>query len=173
MQEKVGKNTFKMHQRLCITSTQVTTQGFMLLMPTHIEPNGCLLLGLHRSRSVRTFVCQTSSEKIKQKKKRNILHHYNASSHTLTQTKEFLILPRILPALIWHFILDLQNKLRSQWFSTFEKAVDVFKMYVLEFFYSYWKRCFENLFKRMQNCIDHHGEYSKKVSFNDKYLVFS
>ena len=41
-----------------------------------------------------------------------------------------------------------------------EEAV---KMHILEIPQSEWKKCFENWFKRMQNCIDLHAEYFEKT----------
>lgn len=109
----------------------------------------------------------------KQKKRRIILHHDNASSHTSAQTKEFLKLENI--ELMGHppyspdlapndfFLFPyIKNKLRGQRFSTPEEAVDAFKMHVLELTKSDWKNCFENWFKRMQKCIELHGEYFEK-----------
>lgn len=108
-----------------------------------------------------------------QKKRRIILHHDNASSHTSAQTKEFLTDQNI--ELMGHppYSPDLapndfflfphtKNKLRGQRFSTPEEAVDAFKMHVLEVSQSEWKKCFENWFKRMQKCINLNGEYFEK-----------
>lgn len=109
----------------------------------------------------------------KQRNRRIILHHDNASSHTSTQTKAFLTERKI--ELMGHppyspdlapndFFLfpHIKNKLRGQRFSTPEEAVDAFKTHVLELPQSDWKKCFENWFKRMQKCIDHQGEYFEK-----------
>ncbi|XP_025154440.1 histone-lysine N-methyltransferase SETMAR-like [Harpegnathos saltator] len=102
-----------------------------------------------------------------------ILHQDNASSHISAQTRDFLRTEKV--ELIGHppyspdlapndFFLfpQIKNKLRGQRFSTPEEAVDAFKMHVLEVPQSEWKKCFENWFKRMQKCIDLHGEYFEK-----------
>ena len=107
------------------------------------------------------------------RRRRIIFHHDNASSHTSAQTSAFLSTENI--ELMGHppyspdlapndFFLfpHIKNKLRGQRFSTPEEAVDAFKTHVLEVPHSEWKKCFENWFKRMQKCIDHHGEYFEK-----------
>ena len=45
-----------------------------------------------------------------------------------------------------------------------EKAVDAFRMHVLETPQSEWRKCFDNWFKYMQKCIDPNGEYFEKQS---------
>ena len=56
----------------------------------------------------------------------------------------------------------VKNKMRAQRFSTPEKAVDAFRMHVLEISQSEWKKRFDNWFKRMQKCIDLNGAYFEK-----------
>lgn len=109
----------------------------------------------------------------KNKKRRIILHHDNASSHTSAQTKEFLTgqnielmghppySPDLAPNDFFLFP-HIKKKLRGQRFSTPEEAVDAFKTLVLEVPQSDWKKCFENWFQRMQKCINLHGEYFEK-----------
>lgn len=106
-------------------------------------------------------------------RRRIILHHDNASSHTSHQTSDFLSTQHI--ELMGHppyspdlapndFFLfpSVKNKLRGQRFSTPEEAVDAFKTHVSEIPQTEWKNCYENWFKRMQKCIDHQGEYFEK-----------
>lgn len=106
------------------------------------------------------------------RRRRIILHHDNASSHTSAQTSAYLSSQNI--ELIGHppypdlapndFFLfpSMKNKLRDQRFSSPEEAVEAFKMHVLKVPQSEWKKWFENWFKRMQKCIDLHGEYFEK-----------
>ena len=56
----------------------------------------------------------------------------------------------------------VENKMRGQRFSTSEKAVDAFRVHVLETPQSEWEKCFDNCFKGMQRCIDLNGEYIEK-----------
>ena len=58
--------------------------------------------------------------------------------------------------------LYVKNKMRGQRFSTPEEAVDEFRMHVLEIPQSEWLKCIDNLFKRMQKCIDLNGGYFGK-----------
>jgi len=107
------------------------------------------------------------------RRRRIILHHDNASSHTSAQTTAYLSTQHI--ELMGHppyspdlapndFFLfpHIKNKLRGQRFSTPEEAVDAFKTLVLEVPQSDWKKPFENWFQRMQKCINLHGEYFEK-----------
>lgn len=102
-----------------------------------------------------------------------ILHHDNASSHTSAETMEYLSSqnvelmghPAYSPDLApndFFLFPHIKQKLRGQRFSTPEEAVNAFKMLVSEVSDSEWKKCFENWFKRMQKCIDLHGEYFEK-----------
>jgi [histone H3]-lysine36 N-dimethyltransferase SETMAR len=107
------------------------------------------------------------------KRRRIILHHDNASSHTAARTKEFLeaqnielmdhppYSPDLAPNDFFLFP-HIKNKLRGQRFTTPEEAVEAFKTYVLEVPQSEWQKCFDNWFKRMQKCVDLHGEYFEK-----------
>lgn len=209
-----------MHQRLCITSTQVSwiyayepeTEQQLTVWVFQDEPNptkvvrgrstskqmvACFFgitghvatVALEQRRTVNsewyTTIClpEVFGEVRKKKKKRrsskkaeeeaNHLHHDNASSHTSAQAKEFLTgqnielmghppySPDLAPNDFFLFP-HIKNKLRGQRFSTPEEAVDAFKTHVLELPQSEWKKCFENWFKRMQKCIDLHGEYFEK-----------
>lgn len=106
-------------------------------------------------------------------RRRIILHHDNASSHTSVQTTQYLTgqnielmghppySPDLAPNDFFLFPF-VKNKLRGQRFMTPEEAVDAFKMHVLEIPQSDWNNCYKNWFKRMQKCIDHHGEYFEK-----------
>lgn len=107
------------------------------------------------------------------RKRRIILHHDNASSHTANATIEFLrtqsvelmghppYSPDLAPNDFFLFP-TIKKKLRGQRFPTPEDAVDAFKNHVLEVPQSEWLNCFENWFKRMKKCIDLNGEYFEK-----------
>ena len=106
-------------------------------------------------------------------RRRIILHHDNASSHTSAQTTAFLSTQSIVLMKHPPYSPDLapndfflfpyvKNKLRGHRFSTPEEAVDAFRKHVLEIPHSEWQKCFDNWFKRMQKCIELHGEYFEK-----------
>ncbi|GBP36867.1 Histone-lysine N-methyltransferase SETMAR [Eumeta japonica] len=111
----------------------------------------------------------------KNKQQRRIsLHHDNASCHTSAETNRFLEGQKIeftgnLPyspdfALNDFYLLpSVKNKVRGQRFSSREEAVDAFKRHVLETPQSQRKKCYKNLFQRMQKCIDYLGEYFEKL----------
>lgn len=93
-------------------------------------------------------------------RRRIILHHDNASSHTSHETMDYLATQNV--ELMGHppyspdlapndFFLfpHIKNKLRGQRFETAEEAVNAFKSLVLEVSDSEWKKCFENWFHRM------------------------
>ncbi|GBP46391.1 hypothetical protein EVAR_36371_1 [Eumeta japonica] len=61
----------------------------------------------------------------------------------------------------FYLFSSVKNKLRGQRFSSNEKAVDAFKMHVLEIPQSEWKKCYKNWYQRMQKCINH-GKYFEK-----------
>ena len=96
------------------------------------------------------------------RRSRITLHHDNASSHTSAQTTAFLSTQNI--DLISHppYRPDLAPNQRDQRFSTPEDAVDAFRMHVLEIPQSEWQKCFDNWFKRIQNCVDLNGENFEK-----------
>ncbi|XP_078034039.1 histone-lysine N-methyltransferase SETMAR-like [Augochlora pura] len=107
------------------------------------------------------------------RRRRITLHHGNASSHTSAQTTAFLSTQNIdlmshppyspdLPPNDFFLFPYVKNKLRGQRFSAPEEAVAAFRMHVLEIPQSEWQKCFDNWFKRMQKCIDLHGEYFEK-----------
>jgi histone-lysine N-methyltransferase SETMAR len=102
-----------------------------------------------------------------------ILHQDNTNSHTSAQTSAYLSTQNI--KLIGHppyssdlapndFFLfpTVKDKLRGQRFSTPEEVVDAFKNHVLELPFAKWQKCFSDWFKRMEKCINYHGEYFKK-----------
>lgn len=106
-------------------------------------------------------------------KRRIILHHDNASSHTSAHTTAYLAGEKI--ELMGHapyspdlapndFFLfpQIKTKLRGQRFSSPDEAVEAFKSHVLQVPQLEWKKCYENWFKRMQKCIDCKGEYFEK-----------
>jgi len=107
------------------------------------------------------------------RKRRIILHHDNASSHTARQTIGYLKQNNI--ELLTHcpyspdlspndFFLfpTIKKKMRGQRFSTPEQAVEAFKFHVSEVPISQWNKCFENWFDRMQKCVELQGEYFEK-----------
>jgi len=107
------------------------------------------------------------------RRRRIILHHDNASSHTSSETTEYLYAknvelmghpaysPDLAPADFYLFP-TIKKKLRGEWFETPEEAIDAYNMHILSLPHSEWKKCFEMWFERMQKCIDHHGEYFEK-----------
>lgn len=107
------------------------------------------------------------------RRRRIILHHDNASTHTSAQTSEYLASENI--ELMGHppyspdlapndFFLfpNIKKKMRGQRFSTPQEAVEAFKTHVLELPQSEWKKCYEKWFERMQKCINLRGEYFEK-----------
>ena len=103
-------------------------------------------------------------------KRRIILHHDNASSHTSHQTSEYLATQNI--ELMGHppyspdlepndFFLfpRIKDKMRGQRFTSPEEAVEAFKNHVLSLSSFGWSKCYEWWFNRMQKCIDLNGEY--------------
>lgn len=106
-------------------------------------------------------------------KRRIILHHDNASSHTASQTIDYLkrqnvelmthcpYSPDLSPNDFFLFPF-VKNKMRGTRFSTPEEAVEAFKSHVSDIPSSEWKKCFVNWFQRMQKCIDCKGEYFEK-----------
>lgn len=106
-------------------------------------------------------------------KRRIILHHDNASSHTSRHTSEYLATQNI--ELMTHppyspdlapndFFLfpRIKDKMRGQRFSSPEEAVKAFKCHVLELSTSDWKKCFDKWFERMDKCVNLKGEYFEK-----------
>lgn len=106
-------------------------------------------------------------------RRRMILHHDNASSHTARQTKTFLssqnveILdhppysPDLSPNDFFTFP-KIKQSLRGQRFSTPEGAVDAYKSAILTTPTSEWNKCFKNWFERMEKCIKYRGEFFEK-----------
>lgn len=106
-------------------------------------------------------------------KRRIILHHDNASSHTSAQTTQYLTgenielmghppySPDLAPNDFFLFP-TIEDKLRGQRFSSPEEAVEAFKNHVLELSSSDWQKCFDKWFERMHKCINLHGEYFEK-----------
>ena len=125
-----------------------------------------------------TTICLTVVFQVNRKinrRRRITLHHDNSSSHTLAQTTAFLSTENfdfMSHPLYSHDLATndffsfpyVKNKMRGQRFSTPEEVVDAFRMHVLETLQSEWQKCFDNWFKRMQECIltDLYGEYFKK-----------
>lgn len=107
------------------------------------------------------------------KRRRIIVHHDNASSHTSAQTSAFLTgqnvelmshppySPDLAPNDFFLFP-HIKKKMRGERFSSPEDAVEAFKNHVLEVSQSEWKKCFDNWFERMQKCINQAGEYFEK-----------
>ena len=93
------------------------------------------------------------------------LKHNNASSNDCIFKRSKHRFPPNSPDLapndfcLFHYV---KNKIRGQRFGTPEKAVDAFRMHVLEMPQSEWQKCFRNWFKRMQKCTDLNGEYFGK-----------
>lgn len=106
-------------------------------------------------------------------KRRIILHHDNASSHTARQTIEYLkqekveILdhppysPDLSPNDFFTFP-KIKKSLRGQRFQSGEEAVDAFKSAILNTPTLEWNKCYNNWFERMEKCIKLRGEYFEK-----------
>lgn len=106
-------------------------------------------------------------------KRRIILHHDNASSHTAHQTIEYLeqqnveILdhppysPDLSPNDFFTFP-KIKKKLRGQRFQTSKEAVQAYESAILTTPTSEWNKCFKNWFERMEKCIKYRGEYFEK-----------
>lgn len=106
-------------------------------------------------------------------RRRIILHHDNASSHTSHQTTEYLNTEKI--ELMGHppyspdlapndFFLfpRIKDKMRGKRFTSPEEAVEAFKFHVSELSSADWSKCFEWWFNRMHKCIEVNGEYFEK-----------
>lgn len=109
------------------------------------------------------------------KKRRIILHHDNASSHTAHETNDYLkhqkvelmshcpYSPDLSPNDFFLFpYVKKKKKMRGQRFSSPQEAVDAFENHVSEIPTSEWKKCFKNWFQRMEKCINLKGEYFEK-----------
>lgn len=106
-------------------------------------------------------------------KRRIILHHDNASSHTARRTIEFLaeenieILdhppysPDLSPNDFFTFP-KIKEKLRGQRFQSPEEAVEAYKTLILTTPTLEWNNCFNNWFERMEKCIEFGGIYFEK-----------
>lgn len=106
-------------------------------------------------------------------KRRIILHHDNASSHTAQKTSEFLkqenvelmdhppYSPDLSPNDYFTFP-RIKDLLRGQRFQGPEEAVEAYKSTILTMSTSDWNCCYNNWFERMQKCINCNGEYFEK-----------
>ena len=97
------------------------------------------------------------------KRRRIIVHHDNASSHTSTQTMAHTTYSPDLASNDLLLIPHIKKKLRGQRFSSPEDSVEASsKNHVLEMSQSEWKKCFDKWFVCMQKCIKHAGDYFEK-----------
>lgn len=106
-------------------------------------------------------------------KRRIILHHDNASSHTAVQTIAFLeqnkvevldhppYSPDLSPNDFFSFP-KIKRKLRGKRFQTGEEAVEAFKSAILSTPTLEWNKAFQEWFHRMEKCIKLRGEYFEK-----------
>lgn len=106
-------------------------------------------------------------------RRRVILHHDNASSHTAHKTTKFLndenvelmshppYSPDLSPNDFFTFP-RIKDLLRGQRFENPEAAVEAYKSAILAMPTSNWNYCFNDWFKRMQKCIECNGEYFEK-----------
>jgi len=106
-------------------------------------------------------------------KRRIILHHDNASSHTARRTIEFLAeenielldhppySPDLSPNDFFTFP-KIKEKLRGQRFQSPEEAVEAYKTLILNTSTLEWNNCFNNWFERMEKCIKFGGIYFEK-----------
>lgn len=83
-------------------------------------------------------------------KRRIILHHDNASSHSTRQAIEYLKKEKVE-------ILDHPPRFQSG-----EEAVDAFKSAILNTPTLECNKCYSNWFERMEKCIKLQGEYFEK-----------
>lgn len=106
-------------------------------------------------------------------KRRIILHHDNASSHTARKTIEFLKMENIelmdhppyspdLSPNDYFTVPRIKDLLRGQWFEDPECAVAAYQSAILSTPTSNWNNCFNDWFIRMQKCIDCKGENFEK-----------
>ncbi|GBP19348.1 Histone-lysine N-methyltransferase SETMAR [Eumeta japonica] len=118
------------------------------------------------------------------RQQRIVLHYDSASCHTSFEITRFLKgqkieltgYPPYSPDLApndFYLFPSTKNKLRGQRFWSRKEAVDA---HVLEIFKSEWKKCYNNWFRRMQKCIDHHENNSgllvKRADFELKGTGF-
>lgn len=106
-------------------------------------------------------------------KRRIILHHDNASSHTAARTIDYLkkqnveILdhppysPDLSPNDFFTFP-KIKKSLRGKRFQSGEEAVSAFKAAILTTPTLEWNKCYNNWFERMEKCIKLRGEYFEK-----------
>ncbi|XP_031622994.1 histone-lysine N-methyltransferase SETMAR-like [Contarinia nasturtii] len=106
-------------------------------------------------------------------KRRIILHHDNAGSHTAKKTNDYLTAqsidllhhppysPDLAPCDFFLFP-KVKDQMRGMRFSSPEEAVDAYKMHIFEMSNSDWHNCYEEWFHRMNKCIDVAGEYFEK-----------
>lgn len=107
------------------------------------------------------------------RKRRIILHHDNASSHTARQTNDFLKAknvelmshPAYSPDLApcdFYLFPKIKNQLRGKRFSSPDEAVEEYEKHVSEVTTEEWHKSFQNWFDRMKKCIDAKGDYFEK-----------
>ena len=107
------------------------------------------------------------------RRRRIILHHDNASSHTAAKTIDYLKAQKVelmshppyspdLAPCDYFLFPHVKNKLRGQRFSAPEEAVTAFKNLVLDVPSWEWKKCYSDWFYRMQKCVELDGEYFEK-----------
>lgn len=106
-------------------------------------------------------------------KRRIILHHDNASSHTALRTIDFLTKnnvqlldhppysPDLSPNDFFTFP-KMKGQLRGERFSIPEEAVTAYKNVILDTPSSEWNNCYKDWFDRMIKCIKCKGEYFEK-----------
>lgn len=107
------------------------------------------------------------------RKRRIILHHDNASAHTAAQTVGYLkeknvelmahppYSPNLSPCDFFLFPM-VKKKMHGQRFSTPKEAVQAFRQHILDIPSSERQKCFQNWFERISKYINLKGEYFEK-----------
>ncbi|CAK1590105.1 unnamed protein product [Parnassius mnemosyne] len=150
-----------------IISSQVTNHGFI---HTNLKESISQQFGW--------YITVCSPEMIAELRKKNpkrriVLHHDNASSHTARKTNHFLkqesvelmshppYSPDPSPNDFFTFP-RMKDLLRDQRFEDPEAAVEAYKSAILSTSTSDWNYCFNDWFARIEKCIKLNGEYFEK-----------
>lgn len=102
-----------------------------------------------------------------------LLHHDNARPHIANRTTEYLAKLRVellgaptyspdLSPCDFFLFPTIKDRMRGLRFDSAEAAVEAYEQLVSEVPPERWSQCFQDWFRRMQKCIDCHGEYFEK-----------
>lgn len=111
--------------------------------------------------------------RVTSRKRKIVLHHDNASSHTSALTRAYLENEKIdlmdhppyspdLAPCDFYLFPNVKKKLRGKRFSSAEVAVEAYEKEVAQIPTSEWNQCFSKWFLRMKKCIDCNGDYFEK-----------